>query len=212
MYLIRESFLGLSKKSAMLKRSFDIVFSIFGIVILLPVLIGVAIAVKISSNGPIFHRGTRSGRSGMEFRIYKFRSMRLYDGGNWELTTAKGDPRLTRIGIFIRKFKLDELPQLFNVLRGEMSIVGPRPEIPAYTSLYSEDEKIILSVRPGITDYASIEFSDLATVVGSENADKEYMDQVWERKNRLRLKYVLHNNFFIDLKIIFITLTTIVRK
>ena len=125
--------------------------------------------------------------------------------GQGSLTTAKDDPRVTKIGAVLRKYKLDEFPQLFNVLKGEMSVVGPRPEMPEWTSLYNEEKQLILSVRPGITDYASLEFDNLANVVGSGNVDELYLNEVLTRKNELRMKYVRERTFINDLIIIFRT-------
>jgi lipopolysaccharide/colanic/teichoic acid biosynthesis glycosyltransferase len=189
----------------MAKRVFDVLGALFGLIVLSPLLLLIAVGVKLGSRGPVFYRGVRAGRYGRPFKTFKFRTMvpdaeRL--GG---LSTAKNDPRVTRVGRFLRKYKLDELPQLLNVLKGEMSIVGPRPEMPEYTSLYTGEEKLILTVRPGITDYASIEFSNLGEILGDEEPDRVYEEQIRPIKNALRVKYVKEQSFWVDIGIIFRT-------
>src|SRR5579862_1823717 len=158
------------------KRLLDLVFSVLGLALLSPLLVVIAIIIKLSSPGPIFYRGSRVGQDGKPFRIWKFRSMRVGSevlGG----TTGKDDPRVTSVGKFIRAYKLDELPQLLNVLIGDMSLVGPRPELAEHTSAYEGEEKMILSVRPGITDYASIRFRNLNDLVGSDDPHRVFIDQ-----------------------------------
>jgi lipopolysaccharide/colanic/teichoic acid biosynthesis glycosyltransferase len=194
----------------MAKRFFDVMFAFVGLLILFPLLVIIALLVKSDSPGPILYRGVRTGWRGRPFRIFKFRTMVVdaeHLGGG---STAKDDRRITRIGRFLRKNKLDELPQLVNVLKGEMSIVGPRPELQRYTSLYSGDELLILSVRPGITDYASIEFARLGEVLGNEAPDQVYEEQVRPRKNALRVKYVKEQTYWGDIVIIFRTLAKVV--
>ena len=188
-----------------MKRTFDIGFSVMGLMMLSIVMGVIAVLIKLSSPGPVLHRGLRSGRYGQPFRICKFRTMVITPEGPGSLTTAKNDTRVTKIGAVLRKYKLDEFPQLFNVLTGEMSVVGPRPEMPEFTSLYNEEEQLILSVRPGITDYASLELNDLADVVGSRNVDELYFKKVWARKNELRMRYARDHTFLGDLKLIFRT-------
>ncbi len=184
------------------KRLFDILSSSIALIALLPVLILIAIGVKLTSTGPVFFRGVRSGRFGKPFRILKFRTM-VADASNMGgPSTGKDDPRVTPFGAFLRRYKLDELPNLFCVLRGQMSIVGPRPEVPQYTSLYEGDEKLILSVRPGITDLSSVRFIDLASHVGTENVDANFESCVLPIKNRLRVQYVREWSFWTDMKII----------
>lgn len=179
----------------------------YGLIVLSPVMFFVAIFVKCESPGPVFYLGKRIGRYGIPFRIIKFRTMVAeadkMGGGS---TTALNDPRLTRIGRFLGKYKLNELPQLINVLRGEMSIVGPRPQMKEYTKLYNDEERIILSVRPGITDYASVKFIDLEKTLGDENVDKKYFREIEPEKNRLRIKYAKENSLLVDLHIIFRTI------
>lgn len=195
------------KLNSFLKRAFDIAASLYGLIVLSPVMFFVAIFVKCESPGPVFYLGKRTGRYGIPFRIIKFRTMVAeadkMGGGS---TTALNDPRLTRIGRFLGKYKLNELPQLINVLRGEMSIVGPRPQMKEYTKLYNDEERIILSVRPGITDYASVKFIDLEKTLGDENVDKKYFREIEPEKNRLRIKYAKENSLLVDLHIIFRTI------
>ncbi|HYX29719.1 MAG TPA: sugar transferase, partial [Pyrinomonadaceae bacterium] len=138
----------------MVTRLFDIIVSLLGLIFLAPVLIMIAVAVKLDSRGPVFYRGKRTGRDGVPFRIFKFRTMILDADQMGGSSTAARDFRVTRVGHFLRRYKLDELPQLLNVLKGEMSIVGPRPELEEHTSVYTEEERVALTVRPGITDYA----------------------------------------------------------
>ena len=194
----------------MLKRCFDILAAITGLAVLFPLLLVISVLVKTDSRGSVFYRGERTGRYGSRFRIFKFRSMVIDAemlGGH---STAQNDPRVTRIGIFLRRYKLDELPQLINVLRGEMSIVGPRPEVPAYTQLYSGEELTILTVRPGITDYSSIKYMQLDRVLGEQEADIVYERTVRPIKNALRVQYVKDQSFGNDLVIIWHTLIKLV--
>jgi lipopolysaccharide/colanic/teichoic acid biosynthesis glycosyltransferase len=184
------------------KRSLDLVAVVIGVTVLLPVLVLIAVLVWLDSPGGVFYRGIRSGKKGQAFRIFKFRTMVLDADRVGGGSTAKDDPRITRIGRVLRKYKLDELPQLFNVLRGEMSVIGPRPELPEYTRLYEGDESIILSVRPGITDHASLEFFQLSEVLGHVDADRAYEEQVRPAKNALRVKYVKEQSMAGDLHIL----------
>lgn len=188
------------------KRSFDLIASAIGLIILSPLLVLIAIMVKLSSPGPVFYRGVRSGLHGMPFQIYKFRTMVQNAESLGGMSTAKHDARITPVGNVLRRYKLDELPQLLNVLKGDMSIVGPRPEMPAYTDLYEGEELAILSVRPGITDYASLAYFQLADVLGSEAPDQVYEEQVRPVKNALRVKYVREQSMRTDLVIILRTL------
>lgn len=190
----------------MAKRLFDIVASSVALTTLSPVLALVAIAIAISSPGPVFYRGVRTGRFGTPFRILKFRTMVVDAAKLGGPSTGKNDPRVTKIGRFLRRYKLDELPNLVCVLRGEMSIVGPRPEVPEYTSLYWGEERIILSVRPGITDLSSLRFINLAEHIGSTNVDETFEARVLPIKNELRVKYVKEWSFWGDMKIIARTL------
>ena len=168
--------------------------------------------LKKEDGGPVFYRGVRVGRFGNPFRIFKFRTMVLNAEKLGGPSTADDDPRITRMGKFIRKFKLDELPQLINVLKGEMSIVGPRPEVQMYVDMFTEEEKAILSVRPGITDWASIWNPDEGAILaGSPDPEKTYMEKIRPEKIRLQLKYVRERSFWNDLKIIVQTIITVLK-
>ena len=190
------------------KRVLDYFSALAGIVILGPLLAVVAIAIKLDSKGSVFYLGERVGRRNRKFKIIKFRTMRP----NAEIlgtTTSQNDPRITGIGDFLRKSKIDELPQLFNILRGDMSLVGPRPEVEEHTREYSDEEKLILTVPPGITDYSSIHFFNLGDVLGAENAHEMYLTKYRDEKNQLRLKYVRNRSFVEDLRILMLTFRTI---
>jgi lipopolysaccharide/colanic/teichoic acid biosynthesis glycosyltransferase len=187
----------------MIKRLFDIAFSSIGLFASVPFLMVIAGLIKIEDpRGPIFYRGLRIGRYGKPFRIYKFRTMSLNAEEVGGPSTALNDPRLTRAGKFLRKYKLDEIPQLINILLGEMSFVGPRPQVEQYTRLYNEEEKVILSVRPGLTDYASIKFINLDEKLGDGEVDDKYFRQVEPEKNKLRIRYVEECSLWVDLVII----------
>lgn len=197
----------------MLKRLFDIFFALVGLTVFSPFLLVIAIAIKLESEGPVFYRGLRVGRYGKPFRIFKFRSM-VQDAEKLGAdSTSANDARVTRCGRFIRQFKLDELSQLINVLIGDMSIVGPRPEVQKFVDMYTEEEKAILNLRPGITDWASIKFHNEGEIIeasGIEDADEAYARLIRPEKLRLQLKYVREHNLWIDIKIILATLFTIV--
>ena len=194
------------------KRLIDILLAIIGLVFIWPILFVCAVAVKLSSPGPVLYLGERTGRYGVPFKIFKFRSMREDAERTGGTTTGKNDTRITSAGKFLRKYKLDELPQLFNVLRGEMSFVGPRPEVAEYTEMYSVEEQEILSVRPGITDLSSLTFSDLQSHVGSENPDEAFRRYVLPQKNRLRLKYAREHTILMDFIILMKTVLLVVAK
>ena len=196
----------------MLKRFFDICFAITALILMCPLIITVGLFIKLDSQGQIFYRGVRTGRYGVPFRIFKFRTMHPNmekQGGD---TTAFDDPRITRTGRFLRKHKIDELPQFINVLKGEMSIVGPRPELLYYTERYSESEKCILDVKPGITDLSSISFYSLADVVGRGDEDRIFEETVLPIKNQLRIRYVKEQSFWFDVWIIFRTISVMLTK
>jgi lipopolysaccharide/colanic/teichoic acid biosynthesis glycosyltransferase len=194
------------------KRFFDVVSSAAGLILLVPLFAVAAVAIKLDSPGPVFYRGVRTGKDSKLFRIYKFRTMYVGREKPAGDTTALNDTRITRMGRVLRKYKLDELPQMINVLKGEMSIVGPRPELPAYTDKYTVKEKQILAVRPGITDLSSIEFSALDEQVGAEYPDKVYEEEIFPVKNHMRLIYVKNMSFRQDIKLILLTFATILRK
>lgn len=192
----------------MLKRIFDFFVSLFGLVVLFPLFLALAVLIKLDSSGPVFYRGVRVGRDGKPFRIYKFRSMVVDAEKKGGPSTSKTDSRVTKIGKLIRRYKLDEFSQLINVLKGEMSIVGPRPEVQFYVDMMSENErKTILSVKPGITDWASIWNSHEEDIL-KDNPDPEkiYQEKIRPEKIRLQMKYVKEMTFWKDLGIIYSTI------
>ncbi len=189
------------------KRIFDLFFATVGTILLLPVLIPVAIAIKIDSTGPIFFRQVRVRRYGDTFRIFKFRTMVTDAEKCGPLVSSGDDPRITRVGAFLRKYKIDELPQLLNVINGEMSLVGPRPEVPKYVEIYQEDYKSILIVRPGITDYASLEFKDENRLLKSaDNPEKKYIEEILPIKIKYYKKYIADQSMLTDFKLILKTI------
>lgn len=186
----------------MIKRTTDIAISLAALLVTSPLFLFIALGIRLDSAGPIIYRSGRTGRYGKPFTMYKFRTMVVNAEQMGGPSTGYHDPRLMPVGFFLRRWKLDELPQFINVLKGEMSVVGPRPEVPEYTNLYNEEEKVILSVRPGITDYSTLEFPDLDKVLGDADPDEVYMRTIWPRKNQLRVKYVHDHTFLKDLAII----------
>jgi lipopolysaccharide/colanic/teichoic acid biosynthesis glycosyltransferase len=196
----------------MLKRLFDILFSTLGLILLSPILLLIGFLIKCEDRGPIFYRGVRVGRSGKSFRIFKFRTMVVNAEKLGGPSTADDDPRITNVGRLLRKYKLDELPQLINVLKGEMSLVGPRPEVQHYVDMFTEEEQAILSVRPGITDWASLWNPDEGAILaGSPDPEKTYREKIRPEKIRLQLRYVRERSFFTDLRIIVQTIITIMQ-
>lgn len=194
------------------KKLFDIVVSSIGLFILSPLLLWSALSIKSEDGGPIFYRGVRSGLHNKPFRIFKFRTMVINAEKLGGSSTANDDFRVTKYGKFLRKYKLDELPQLMNVLFGQMSFVGPRPEVKRFTDMYTEEEMAILSVRPGITDWASIWNSDEGSILaGADDPDRAYLELIRPTKIKLQLKYVRERSFWTDIKIIILTLLAIVR-
>jgi len=194
----------------MLKRLFDILFSSLGLIVMFPILIFSAIATKLDSQGPALYRGKRIGRYGKPFLIYKFRTMVINAEELGGPSTANDDPRLTRVGKWIRKHKLDELPQLINVLMGQMSFIGPRPQVPEDVALYTKEEKNILSVRPGMTDWASIKYHNEGEILrGSPDPDQAYIEKIRPGKIKLELEYVRNYSFWVDLKILLKTIKTL---
>ncbi len=200
------------KKEAnlLLKLLFDIIFSSIGLTITFPLLIFTSIVVKLDSKGPVFYRGKRIGRHGKPFRIYKFRTMVINAEKLGGASTANDDPRITRVGKLIRKYKLDELPQLINVLIGDMSVIGPRPQVLEDVALYTEEEKNILSVRPGMTDWASIKYHNEGEILrGSPDPDQAYIEKIRPGKIKLELEYVRNCSFWVDLRILAKTTKTL---
>ena len=195
-----------------MKRFFDISFSVFGLLILFPFLFFIAILIKLDSKGKIFYLQKRVGKNNIDFKLFKFRTMKPSSDKKGLLTVGAKDNRITKIGYYLRKLKLDELPQFINVLVGNMSFVGPRPEVRKYVTLYSKEQQKVLTVKPGITDYASIEYVDENTILGrSENPEKTYINEIMPKKLQLNLKYIDEMSFFTDIKIIFKTIFKIIN-
>ena len=193
-------------------RFFDFILSLVGLVVLAPIFIVLAIWIKTDSKGPVFYKQVRVGQNGIDFGLFKFRSM-VVDADKKGLITVGGrDPRITRSGYFIRKYKLDELPQLINVLVGDMSLVGPRPEVRKYVDLYTDEQQKVLSVKPGITDYASIEYMDENEILGkSSDPEKTYIEEIMPEKIKYNMKYINNKSLFEYFKIILLTVLKIVR-
>lgn len=195
----------------MIKRLFDLFFSFIGLIILLPFFILIAIAIVLDSKGGVFYRQIRVGKNGNDFGLYKFRSMKTDADKKGLLTVGGRDSRITNVGYSIRKYKLDELPQLINVFIGDMSLVGPRPEVRKYVNLYNIEQQQVLLVKPGITDYASIEYFNENELLGkSENPEETYIDEIMPAKLKLNLKYINEYTTFTDIKIIFKTIQKII--
>lgn len=194
----------------MAKRFFDIVISMIGLLLLSPLLLVVSIAIGLDSPGPVIYRAVRTGLHGRPFVMYKFRTMVKNADKIGGGSTGSKDPRVTRVGHYLRRYKLDELPQLLNVLKGDISLVGPRPELPMYTSLYKGEELLILTVRPGITDYASLQFRELSEVLGDQDPDRVYEERVMPIKNALRVKYVKEHSLWVDAKILMRTVARVI--
>ena len=196
-----------------LKRLSDIVISLAGLVILSPSILFISALMKAKDGGPVFYRGARVGLNGKEFKMFKFRTMVINADKIGGPSTADDDSRITWIGRFLRKYKLDEIPQLINVLKGEMSMVGPRPEVPFYVNMFTEEEKRILSVRPGITDWASLwNHDEGAVLAGSADPEKTYIEKIRPEKIRLQLKYVDEHSARTDMKILFMTVMKVVFR
>ena len=195
----------------MAKRTFDLVFSIIGLIIFSPLLLATGILILVTLGWPVLYSPKRTGKANKLFTVRKFRSMKISTGPTSH-HSGDDDPRSTSVGRWIRRFKLDELPQLWNVAKGEMSFVGPRPETPDYTKLYNKDQEVILELRPGITDFASIEFADLGPLLKGDDPDKLYFEKVWDRKMELRMKYVLEQSFWVDLRLIMTTIMQILKR
>lgn len=196
-----------------MKRLFDLIASGLGLVFLSPILLIVAIWIKCDSKGPVFYRQVRVGRYNRDFRIFKFRSMRVGSDKGSLVTIGGRDPRITRSGYFIRKFKIDELPQLINVFCGDMSLVGPRPEVRHYVNYWTSEQMHVLDIRPGITDPASIKFrNENELLEQAENPEKYYIEVVMQEKLKLYLEYVQKASFLYDLRLIFQTFLVIIKE
>ena len=196
-----------------MKRLFDIIASGLGLIVLSPLFLILAIWIKLDSKGPVFYRQVRVGRHNKDFRIFKFRSMRVGSDKGSLVTIGGHDPRITRSGYFIRKFKFDELPQLINVFIGDMSLVGPRPEVRHYVDHWTPEQMHVLDVRPGITDPASIKFrNENELMEQAEDPEKYYIEVIMQEKIRLYLEYVEKHSFFYDIALIFKTFWVIVSE
>jgi len=196
----------------LIKRNFDIILSLLGLVIACPMLLVIMVWIKIDSVGPVFYRGERIGRNGKVFRIFKLRSMVVTADKTGASSTSLQDSRITASGHFIRKWKLDELAQLINVLKGDMSLVGPRPEVQGFVEMFTEKEKKILTLRPGITDWASIWNSDEGGVLaGASDPDTVYLKVIRPIKLELQLYYLESRSFYIDLKLLFYTVYRVIN-
>ena len=190
-----------------IKRIFDIVCSGLGLIILSPFLLFVAIKIKSGSDGPVFFKQIRVGEKGKEFKILKFRTMVVDAEKLGRQITVGNDNRITKIGAFLRKYKIDELPQLINVFKGDMSLVGPRPEVPRYVNMYTEEQRKVLDVKPGITDLASIRYRDENELLGqAENPDEFYINTIMPYKLALYMEYINKSNIFLDIYIILQTI------
>lgn len=197
-----------------MKRLFDFVVSLLGLIVLSPLFLVIAAAIKRDSPGPVFFRQVRVGKDGRTFRIHKFRSMTVSTAGNSKEITVGGDARITRTGAWIRHWKLDELPQLIDVLAGSMSVVGPRPEVPRYVALYPDAQRrVVLSVKPGITDLASIQFRhENELLARASDPEQAYREQILPEKLRLQSEYVRTRSFIGDMKILVATFAAIFRR
>lgn len=196
-----------------MKRLFDIIASGLGLLILSPLFLVVAVWVKLDSPGPVFYKQIRVGRNNKDFFLYKFRSMRVGSDKKGLITVGGHDPRVTRSGYYIRKYKLDEFPQLINVFKGDMSLVGPRPEVRKYVDLYTPEQMHVLDVRPGITDLASIRYrNENELLEQASDPDQYYQEVVMQDKLRINLEYVRNHSFLGDIRLIFNTFIAIVKN
>lgn len=193
-----------------MKRLFDLVFSIIGIICLIPILLITSLLIHLTSKGGVFYRQVRVGKNNIDFKILKFRTMKVASDKLGLLTVGNKDPRVTKVGYYLRKYKLDELPQLFNVFIGEMSFVGPRPEVRKYVDLYSKNQLGVLKVKPGITDLASIKFRNENELLSVQNdPDNYYIDVIMPKKIEINLNYLLKRNLIKDIGIIIQTFKAI---
>ena len=196
-----------------MKRIFDIVASGIGLILLSPLFVILAIWIECDSIGPVFYKQVRVGRNNMDFQLFKFRSMRVGSDKKGLITVGGHDPRITRSGYYIRKYKLDEFPQLINVFKGDMSLVGPRPEVRKYVDMYTEEQMHVLDVRPGITDLASIRYRNENELLERVNdPDKYYVEVIMPDKLRINLEYVARHSFTFDIRLIFQTFRAIVSE
>ena len=195
----------------MIKRLFDIISSLMVLLALFPVILIISVLIIIDSKGGVFYKQQRVGKNGIEFGLFKFRTMRP-DSDKVKITVGDRDPRVTNVGYYLRKYKLDELPQLINILVGEMSVNGPRPEVRQYVDLYSSEQLKVLTVKPGLSDLATLEYVNESEILAkSENPEKTYINEIMPDKLALNLKYIKNQSFVLDMKIIFKTILRIIR-
>lgn len=195
------------------KRWFDVVCAIIGLVILAPILLVIAIIIKMDSKGPVLFVQPRVGKNNKDFLIYKFRTMRTQSENQGLLTLGNNDNRITKVGYFLRRYKIDEFPQLLNILKGDMSFVGPRPELRYYVNFYSEDDMQIFAVRPGITGLASLKYrNEVELLKAAENPEEFFIKTIIPDKLKYNKAYIKKRSFFFDLKLIFITIIKVVTK
>ncbi len=199
-----------AEKNMVIKRLSDILFSCIGLIVLIPVFIIISIGIIFDTKGGVFYLQKRVGKNNRDFTLLKFRTMRVDSASDSLLTIGEDDSRITRSGAFLRRYKLDELPQLFNILKGDMSIVGPRPEVRKFVDIYNQRQKQVLTVRPGLTDYASLKYINESEVLAKyDNPEKAYVEVIMPEKLNLNLKYINEKSFVTDLRIIFKTLSKI---
>lgn len=195
-----------------MKRLMDIFFSLIGLILLFPLFLIIGLIITLDSKGGVFYKQIRVGKDGKDFKLFKFRSMAVGSDKKGLLTVGGNDSRITKPGYFIRKYKIDELPQLINVFIGNMSLVGPRPEVRKYVDLYNQEQQKVLTVKPGITDYASIAYINENEVLGkSSNPENTYIEEVMPSKLKLNLKYIEEKSVITDIKIIFKTIAKIIN-
>ncbi|WP_372754904.1 sugar transferase [Mariniflexile sp.] len=196
-----------------LKRWFDVLFSIIGLIILAPFLLIIALIIKIDSKGPVFFVQGRVGKNNKDFNIFKFRTMRTQSETQGLLTLGNHDNRITKVGYFLRRYKIDEFPQLINILKGDMSFVGPRPELRYYVNFYSEDDMKIFVVRPGITGLASLKYrNEVELLKAAKDPESFFIKTIIPDKLKYNKKYIENRNFLFDLKLIFLTIVKVVTK
>lgn len=196
-----------------MKRLFDIIASLIGLILLSPLFLFIAIWIKVDSSGPVFYRQIRVGRNNKDFKLFKFRSMFVDADKKGLLTVGGRDPRVTKSGYFIRKYKIDEFPQLINVMKGDMSLVGPRPEVRRYVDLYTQEQLKVLLIRPGITDLASIRYrNENELLEAADDPEQFYIKKVMPDKLSINLSYIAEHSFIYDIKLIFKTIAVIILK
>ena len=197
----------------MLKRLFDVVLSLIGLIAILPILLIIAIIIKLDSKGPVLFIQGRVGKNNKDFNIYKFRTMRVESNKKGLLTLGNNDSRVTKIGYFLRRYKIDELPQLINIIKGDMSFVGPRPELRYYVNFYNADDMIIFEVRPGITGLASLKYrNEVELLKAAENPEEFFIKTIIPDKLKFNKMYIEKQNFFFDLKLILLTVIKVLAK